>query len=281
MKLHRFSKISLIARDLNVGDVVPVGDDAQGLYIDKIPEPLARAFDEMREIVRQRANDAGNAKLLKQKNIPMSQMLFTHLFVFTKKMAELFPDLKGKDERARQDLYLHSPNMTVKLSELFDKKMFMCAEYSAIAQMYLQSVGIDSEFIAGGMFARNDTVARCVEKNVPVMDNPHAYILIRENGTTFVFDPTRNCILENPATKTQSQLPNIFTVDLTPKQKVAFRGRLLSGKRKVAFFEARNIITGRPEFYGYGDKAPITSDMIFMAEKPDMQNALGRDWSRD
>ena len=257
MKLRKINEVSLTATDINIGDTIKVGSTAN-LTIDKIPEALQKAFEKMREIVKRQANNTDNAKLLKQQNITMSQSLFTHLFVFAKVIAETFPNLGCKDNK-RQSFY--AKNTTAKLSELFDKHLFQCAEYATIVQLYLQSVGVDSEYV-GGEYIGN--------KNWEFGEQ-HSFIIIHENNIDYVFDPANN----NAGAK-----PNISIIELSPEQKVKIQARLLTNKRKCAFFETRDIITNRKTFYGYGDGANVLEDMVFEKEQT-VPNIFVKDLSRN
>ena len=131
---------------------------------------------------------------------------------------------------------------------MFDKHLFQCAEYATIAQLYLQSVGVDSEYV-GGEYIGN--------KNWEFGDQ-HSFVIIHENDIDYVFDPANN----NAYAK-----PNISIVEMTPEQKIKIQAKLLAGKRKVAFFETRDIITNRKTFYGYGDGCNILEDMVFEKEQ--------------
>ena len=256
MNLRKINEISLTASDIGIGDTIKVGETAN-LTIDKIPEELQKAFEKMREIVNRQANNPDNAKMLKQHQIPMSQLLFTHLFVFAKVIAETFPNLGCRDN-GRQSFYAKNP--IAKLSELFDKHLFQCAEYATIAQLYLQSVGVDSEYV-GGEYMSN--------KNWEFGEQ-HSFVIIHENDIDYVFDPANN----NAGAK-----PNISIVEMTPEQNVKIQAKLLAGKRKAAFFETRDIITNRKTFYGYGDGANVLEDMVFEKEQS-IPNVPVKDLSR-
>lgn len=257
MNLRKINNVSLMASNISVGDSIKVGESAY-LVIDKIPQDLEKAFQKIREIVARQASNPDNAKLLKQNKVPMSQTVFTHLFVFARVIAETFPNLACKDS-VRQKYY--SENHDAKLSDLFEKHLFQCAEFAAIAQLYLQSVGVDSEYV-GGEYVGN--------KNWEFGDQ-HSFVIIHENDIDYVFDPANN---------NAHAMPNISVVELTPEQKVMIQSKLLTGKRKVAFFETRDIITNRKYFYGYGDGANIVEDMVFEKEQP-VQNIPILDTSRD
>lgn len=243
MKLRKINEVSLTASNINVGDVIKVGANAY-LKIDKIPADLQAVFDTMSAKVQQSMKNPRNTKLLEQNSIPMSHSLFTNLFVFTRVIAETFPGLACYDD-SRQSFY--AENQTANLSELFERHLFQCAEFAVVAQMYLQSIGVDSEYV-GGEFLGNQNWE---------FGDQHSFVIIHENDKDFVFDPANN---------NSGNTPNISVVELTPKQKVKIQAKLLSGKRKVAFFETRDIITNRKAFYGYGDGANVSEDMIFKKE---------------
>ena len=256
MKLRKINNVSLVASNMSVGDSIKVGESAN-LIIDKIPTDLEKAFQKIREIVARQADNPGNAQLLKQHNVPMSQTTFTHLFAFAKVIAQMFPDLGCKDF-GRQTFYGKNPN--AKLSDLFERHLFQCAEYATIAQLYLQSVGVDSEYV-GGEFVGSKTWE---------FGDQHSFVVIHENGIDYVFDPANN---------NAGNMPNISVVEMTPEQKVKFHARLLTDKRKVAFFGTRDIMTNRKAFYGYGDGSYLEEDMFFTKDNLS-QNMPKMDLSR-
>ena len=229
---------------MEFGDSLKVGESAN-LIIDKIPDELEKAFQKIHEIVSRQADNPHNAQLLKQRNIPMSQTLFTNLVAFAKVIAETFPDLACKDSGRR---IFYSKNHNAKLSDLFEKRLFQCAEFATIAQLYLQDIGVDSEYVGGEFVGNKDWE----------FGDQHSFIIIHENGTDYVFDPANN---------NANAMPNISVVEVTPEQKVKLQARLLSNKRKVAFFETRDIITNRKYFYGYGDGANLEENMFFTKEE--------------
>ena len=256
MKLRKINNVSLIASNMSVGDSIKVGESAN-LIIDKIPTDLEKAFQKVREIVARQADNPGNAQLLKQHNVPMSQTTFTHLFAFAKVIAQMFQDLGCKDF-GRQTFYGKNPD--AKLSDLFERHLFQCAEYAIIAQLYLQSVGVDSEYV-GGEFVGSKTWE---------FGDQHSFVVIHENSIDYVFDPANN---------NAGNMPNISVVEMTPEQKVKFHARLLTDKRKVAFFGTRDIITNRKAFYGYGDGSYLEEDMFFTKDNLS-QNMPKMDLSR-
>lgn len=257
MKHRQINNVSLVASDIHIDDVIKVGSD-NCLRIDKIPADLQAAFDSMHQKVQHSMTISHNAELLEQHKIPMSRSLFTNLFVFTKVIADKFPKLACVDN-SRQSFYSKTP--TANLSEMFEKQLFQCAEFAVIAQLYLQSINVNSEYVGGEyLMTENDEFGE-----------QHSFVIIHENDNDFVFDPANN---------TKGNIPNISIVELSPEQKLKIQAKLLSGKRKVAFFETRNIITGKKQFYGYGDGCNILEDMIFKKEK-NILNTPANDLSRD
>lgn len=257
MKLRKINEVSLTASDIAIGDTIKVGETAN-LTIDKVPEKLQKAFEKIREIVKRQADNPDNAKVLKKQHITMSQLLFTHLFVFAKVIAETFPDLACRDGR-RQSFY--AKNQNANLSELFDKNLFQCAEYATIAQLYLQSVDVDSEYVGGEILVNQNWE----------FGEQHSFVIIHENDIDYVFDPANN---------NAGAQPNISIIELSPEQKVKIQAKLLSGQRKSAFFETRDIMTNRKTFYGYGDGRNILEDMLFKKEQT-VPNVPTEDLSRN
>lgn len=257
MKLRKINEVSLTASGIGIGDTIKVGQSAY-LKIDKIPADLQTAFDDMHEKVQRSMKNSHDTALLEQHKIPMSRSLFTNLVVFTKVIAEKFPNL-GCYDSSRQSFYAKNP--TANLSELFDKHLFQCAEFATIAQLYLQTLGVDSEYVGGEYLnAANEEFG-----------DQHSFVIIHENDNDFVFDPANN---------NSGATPNISIVEMTPEQKVKIQAKLLAGKRKAAFFETRDIITNRKTFYGYGDGCNVLEDMVFEKEQP-APNVPVKDLSRN
>ena len=250
MKLKKINDISLTAKDIKIGDVIPV--NSKFLKIDKIPENLEKAFEKFRSNSTQYLNEP----FIFQHKITMSPTLFVQLYSFTKGIKELFPNIVCKDYSCL-DFYIENP--TANFSEVFENHLFRSAEFAIMAQLYLQSIGADSEYVAGQYL-------RHAKDNVGYLIS---FILIHENDKDFVFDPLNN----------DGTMPNISVVELTPKQKVSIEAKLLTGERKVAFFETRNIITDQKAFYGYGDGRNVSEDMVFGKEAT-IPNVPVKDLSR-
>lgn len=264
MNLRKINKVSLIASGIDIGDVIPVGgnsltnEQTKFLKVDKIPDELQEAFDSINKIVSNNIENPQLLAFLKQYKISMSTLLFAKLLGFTTIIAKRFPNIACRDG-SREAFY--SDNPTANLSDLFEKHLFKCAEFAAIAQLYLQSMGVDSEYVGGEYVG---------DKNWEFGDQ-HSFVIIHENDIDYVFDPANN---------NANAMPNISVVELTQEQKVMIQSKLLTGKRKVAFFETRDIITNRKSFYGYGDGANILEDMFFEKKQP-VQNIPVLDTSRD
>lgn len=239
MKLTKINNVSLKAKDIKIGDVIPVYE-SKFLKIDKIPEELEKAFEKFRSNATQYLNDPSIVNFMKQHKITMSPTLFVQLYSFMKGVEKLFPDLGCKDYSS---VYFYIENPTANFSEVFEKHLFRDVEFAIMAQLYLQSIDIDSEYVYGQSLRYiNDDFGYLL-----------SFIIIHELDKDFVFDPTNN---------------NISTIELTPQQKVSVQAKLLKGERKVAFFETRDIITNRTKFYGYGDGAKVLKDMVFEKEQP-------------
>lgn len=247
MDLTRINKVSLKVKNIGVGDTIQVGEKAF-LRIDKIPEEILQAFDTIKQGATKQIDNPHNTEILKQQKIPMSQFLFTHLMGFARHIAEGFPDLKDTNYMGTRTELYHKKG-TVNFSELFDNKSFQCAEYAVMAQLYLQSIGVDSEYV-GGEFI-----------NTPVAEfgDQHSFVIIHEKDKDYIFDPANEI-------KLSTTLANISLIELNPKQKLKIQGILTGKGRKVAFFETTNLITKNKMYYGYGDSCNILPEMVFQKE---------------
>ena len=241
MELRKINNVSFTVKDIKIGDVIPVGpDNANFLKIDKIPERLEKGFEELRSNATRYLNAPFIGDLMKQHKITMSPTLFAQLYSVMMGVRNLFPRLGCKDYSC---VYFYIENPTANFSEVFENNLFRSEEFAIMAQMYLQSVGINSEYIRGQYlrYKKED------------FGSLNSFIMIHEADEDFVFDPIIN---------------SISVVELTPEQKVNVQAKLLTGKRKVAFFETRNIITDQRSFYGYGDGGKVSEDTVFEKEQP-------------
>jgi hypothetical protein len=251
MKLTRFNEVSFTIEDLAVGDVFQVGSNFY-LEIDAIPEALKVAFDDMNAAVLNWGDSV--SKNLKEQNIKMSPNVFAHLMAFTKVMAKKFPNLSASNGGR---IRIYNDKKTVKLSELFDKGLFECAEFAAVAQLYLQSVGIKSKHVSGDYLK---------SLNQEYSDGAHSYNIVQDKDDEYVFDPA------NPE---PNAVPNIAKILLTPKQKVKMQAQLLEGIKigsgnyihRTAYFETKSIWNDRKIYYGLGTGGSWFPQTVFHGPK--------------
>lgn len=98
----------------------------------------------------------------------------------------------------------NSPTNPTPLSEAFKRKIVMCTETSALAQMYLQHKGIKSVLYSGN--AITDT-----KQNIQFGGTAHAWLMITSNGKKYFYDPVNPIISGNmllPAIMDYSEIPN-------------------------------------------------------------------------
>lgn len=185
-------------------------------------------------------------------NIPPD--VFAHLFAFSRVFNTMFPSVA-----ASPDMYIargaeFSESNTARLSNLFHKNLFQCAEFATVAQLYLQNVGIDSKYV-GGEFLSSETTE---------FGDAHSWNAIYADTGEYIFDPA------NPMQTKFGIMPNVSYVNLNERQKSRMRG-LLMQNRRVAFFPVENILSHHTAYYGYGDGMSVFPELIIQA--PDINAA--------
>jgi hypothetical protein len=158
------------------------------------------------------------------------------LFAFTRKFKETFPDC-SKQAQNRLELYKSKSN--IKLSDVFSEKAAECAEIAALTQGFLQSRNISSSYFSGDVLWKKERE----------FSDAHSFIVIREKGNVFFYDPS------NP-TQTQNGLhPSVYATDADFDAEMA--------KNQKRFVVATNMINKTEICLGINDGTNVWPEKHF------------------
>ncbi|MCL2672850.1 MAG: hypothetical protein FWF01_00480 [Alphaproteobacteria bacterium] len=242
--MEKITDTSYYLEYIKDNDNIPVGGNALRGGLSSQLSADSDGFRDFFDTVRARAEDTvnnpaymkwvdGNKGLIKT-----SPELYAHLTSFTQAAGEMYP---GISSNVANRMSFYKEGKPLKLSQARDNGIFACAEYSMLAQLYLQSAGIKSRFFNGEVLW---------DKNHEFSED-HAFIIIDDNGEDFIFDPA------NPVQTADGPRPSVFQPQVTDRQMEEFNKKMAKSRRKVGFFEARNMLTGGAAYYGYGDRANV------------------------
>ena len=225
-------------KDIVSGDIIPFINqhylmDPENFHFDKI---------DARE---SKINKQKIQKFLDDKRINISARDFIVLANFQIWFQTTYPD-HGK--------YAHMRSATLKvlknnhknptlLSEAFNRKIVMCTETSALAQMYLQHKGIQSVLYSGNAICNPN-------QDIQFGGNGHAWLMITLNGKKYFYDPA------NPIKVNNMLLPAIMDYSQIPKQEIHDFEEIIHKTTKqgggFSYLEAKDIYgAGRHWLYGF------------------------------
>jgi hypothetical protein len=95
----------------------------------------------------------------------------------------------------RNKLYNDAKNEPQTLSNIFKAQNLFCAEYSLLAKRFLDQQGVDSAFFSGSLMHEE---YKETEETMPFVNTErHAFLVIKDQGDEYVYDPTNPVIVEN------------------------------------------------------------------------------------
>lgn len=226
------------AKDIASGDVVPFRNqyylmDPENFHFEKI--------------------DAHNSKIDKQKikkflddkKIDVSVNEFMTLWNFQVWIHMMYPE-RSKYKALRSEtmqMLKNSMKNPTPLSQAFERKIVMCTETSALAQMYLQHCGIDSVLYFGNAFPDANT-------NIALGGDAHAWLCVTLNGKKYFYDPANPIVTGNmllPAIMDYSRVPKEDRMDF---EKIIHQSDVQGGG--FAYLESQDVYnTGRRWLYGF------------------------------
>jgi hypothetical protein len=219
---------------------IPVG--GTHCWTDRIDRHIFVDSDNLESLINEmkcKAAEYDKSKLkawLESHTIDVDENLFAILYAFTDVYKNKFgfsPDLEKSDG-------LYSKESS--LSRIVLEGAAACAEVSALAQLFLQSEGVNSSYFFGEvLWSEDDEFA-----------DAHTFIYLEHEDKEYIFDPM------NPHVRT-AEGGEIFIPRL---QKVEGFKDKVSGNRKT-YVETRSVLSGSTAFYGVGDgKNVCESDIL-------------------
>lgn len=187
-------------------------------------------------------------KWLDSNNINVDVQMFAHLFAFTRALEKHYPIEKDNRKENRRLLYDESGNK-LKLSDIFSKNVGMCAEIAALAQGYLQTVGITSTYFSGDLISKSN-----LNPSEDEFSSPHSFIVIRHENALYVFDPAR------PTKTNGGDFPSIYQFE------VDFDSEIQKDEKK--FIAGKNLISKKISYFGVNNHTVVWPDkhVIFYSE---------------
>lgn len=255
MKITKLIGNKYQAGDFSAGDVFEF-DRGRSVVLD-FDDPFFTTFFSNVDTTQKRISKDFIQSLLTQYNIPIDVETFSKIFAYQYCLDKIRHD----NYSMRTTTYEDAPNKTVNLSYMLKNGMGFCTERSTLTQMFMQRIGIKSQYIGGNMFTRNFNALKLGGEG-------HAYNVIRANGHVFVYDSL------NPIRTTNKDinLPAIFGIDMSREQQQEFSATVQ--RQRFAFIDTVDIYGGKTRrMYGIdNDFAERNENGVFKAMP------LGRDY---
>ena len=225
--------------DIASGDIVPFRNqyylmDPENFHFDQIDARESK-------IDKQQVQ-----KFLDDKKIAIPVDDFIVLWNFQAWVKMTYPDHRHYEAMrgATMQMLKNSPTNPLPLSEAFNRKIVMCTEMSALAQMYLQHKGIKS-FLYNGNAITNS------KQNIQLGGAGHAWLMIVINGKKYFYDPVNPMITTNnivlPAIMDYSGISKTALQDF---EEIIHKSSKQGGG--FAYLEAKDIYgVGRRWLYGF------------------------------
>jgi hypothetical protein len=227
------------ANDINTGDVICYRNqyylmDPENFNFDQIAEQETR-------ISKQKIQ-----KFLDDKNIDISANDFMILWNLQVWLKTKYPDhmkyakLRGS---ALFEMLQNGPEKPMPLSDAFKRKIVMCTEMSALAQMYLQHRGITSVLYSGNAFTNPN-------KDIQFGGDGHAWLMVTLNGKKYFYDPVNPIIDNNMLLPAIMDYSKLTQSDIHDFEEIIHKSPDIGGG--FAYLEAVDIYgTGRRWLYGF------------------------------
>jgi hypothetical protein len=227
-------------RRFEENDAIPVGGES--VFAQEANIHIAgdfQSFSELNKEIKEKASGYDLAQfrqLLDQKNISLSEETVAKLFAFSRVYDANYPREPDTSARRRQ-YYSQKQDETIKLSDIMKENVAECAEITALSQWYLQGEKVDSSYFSGDVLWKSDQE----------FAEEHSFILIRDNGQTYIYDPT------NPVRTTDGKLyPSIYSTEADFNQEVR------QGKKQ--FLTAKNVIFDQEAYFGVNNGTSISPE---------------------
>ena len=215
--------------NLKEGDQIPVG--GKSFFSGEANLKVEGDFKKFEDFFRAVDELSGKYDLSKLKEwlvaqgLNIDEKLFSKLLAFTKQFEQKYP-YNPESTQNRKKLLIEEG---VKLSDIFRENNAECAEIAALAQRYLQLLGVSSSYFSGDVLWNKDWE----------FSEEHSFIVIRQDDKVYLYDPT------NPTNTTQGKFPSIYTTEADFDIEVR--------KNQKRFVTAKNILSKEEAFYGVND----------------------------
>lgn len=249
---------SIIVPQTNTGECVPIWwssifSDKMDLFLQcDFDHPIIQKF--YQNVDKNYNNFIENLKFKERyraMKLPISEELFCRLFAYTWVFNKMFI-------RKEENFYLDRLNHYDKgkiplLSEILEKRVFMCAEQALLAHHYLKIHGIDSSYVWG------ELLTKLPEENGDFAE-AHSFIYLKDNDIQFIYDPT---------------LPTKSWTTLVPKiQKNLNYSDFLELFRMAEkqFIAVEDLCNNSKFYYGFWDWTWISPENILLWSESKQQN---------
>jgi len=183
-----------IAKNVQIGDELPITApvfDEQGreqlkpdvCILDDSVQPLLESLHKIYNQINTEKYKKAYEDYFSNQNIDISVDLFfpclSVLIARKKALADVFADEDRSSERARKYITRKKRYFT----EILSDKEVACGEYAAVAQLFFQSLGLNSEIFCGMRFTP-------AKGGGPEQDaDPHTFLILKDkNHQRYVFD---------------------------------------------------------------------------------------------
>jgi len=219
------------------GDLLGVGGDLFEQNITLGVKVDYQKFDEFFQSIKKIKEQCELPKLknwLTSQKFDFDENLFAELYAFTIGYEKKYPEKDNQSEY--RGVFYEKASTQPKLSDVFEAKFVACAEIAALAQGYLQKVGINSSYFSGEVLW--DIKHEYSEE--------HSFLIIRHNGKVYVYDAT------NPISSTAGKMPSIYEI------KGDFDGEMAKNQKR--FVKAINILSKSESFFGVNNGTNIVPE---------------------
>ncbi len=273
-----------VAKDIKIGDTLPMTAsslyDQEGrpqskpdvLELDGTAQKLVDTLNDVynrinTDVARKQYQEAFN-----KNNIDISVDAFfacTTVLIGRKKyFSESFAD----EERAMRRTGQYVMNKSRSFDEVLNAREMMCGEYGAVAQLFFQKLGLESELFVGQRVAPD-------KNGLP--DNEaeaHTFLVLNDKGKRYVFDQ----MLDRKMS--QGIYPVIRKIPLAEKEWNSFvshiRPQYEGGEAGV--FPAADIFNNHIQYYGVGGtwRSPLTEKNIWPSSTHTSENKEKEDLAK-
>lgn len=229
---------SLEIQNIRNGDLIPVGGSS--MFSNKLDMEVVADFNNFENFFKEAHKLVVERDLLDlrqkldSKDMDIDEKLFSVIYAFSQQLGEKYlnnPEFNGSENEINRKKNYKEKGKETKLSDIFNDNNEECAEIAVLAQGFLQREGINSSYFGGEVLWGKEHE----------FGEPHSFVIIRENGKQYVYDPSNPMI--------NKRFPSIYSMDKNFDEEIA--------KGKKIFVTAKNIRNKSEAFYGTGDMTAV------------------------